>query len=124
ARPPPAGPPPSPRPALRPAGFGIARWRDRPALLAPALLLAGFGAIEVVLWRLFPGGRYPFSFAELAAALTFCILGAAVTWRVERARSLRWVFVVYLAACVAAYLIPSALGANVARLRCAAVPVA
>ncbi len=110
--------------ALLLAGFGIARWEDRAALLVPGLILAGFGLVEVVLWRLFPGGRYPFSFAELAAALTFCILGAAVTWRVERARSLRWVFVVYLAACVAAYLIPSALGENIARLRYAAVPVA
>jgi hypothetical protein len=109
--------------ALLLAGFGIARWHDR-TLLAPGLTLAAFGLVEVVLWRLFPGGRYPFSFAELAAALTFCILGAAVTWRVERARSLRWVFVVYLVACVAAYLIPSALGENVARLRYAAVPVA
>jgi hypothetical protein len=110
--------------ALLLAGFGIARWRDRSALLVPGLTLAGFGAIEIVLWRVFPGGRYPFSFPELAAAVTFCVLGAAVTWRVERARSLRWVFVVYLGACLAAYLIPSALGENVARLRYAAVPVA
>jgi hypothetical protein len=109
--------------ALLLAGFGIARWRDRAALLVPGLTIAVFGLVEVVLWRLFPGGRYPFSFAELAAALTFCILGAGVTWRVERARSLRWVFVVYLGACIAAYLIPSALGENVARLRYAAVPV-
>ena len=110
--------------ALLLAGFGIARRRDRAELLVPGLTLAAFGLVEIVLWRLFPGGRYPFSFSELAAALTFCILGAAVTWRVERARSLRWVFVVYLGACVAAYLIPSALGENVARLRYAAVPVA
>jgi hypothetical protein len=110
--------------ALLLAGFGIARWRDRAALLVPGLTLAAFGLVEVVLWRLFPGGRYPFSPQELAATLTFCILGAAVTWRVEHARSLRWVFVVYLAACVAAYLIPSALGENVARLRYAAVPLA
>jgi hypothetical protein len=110
--------------ALLLAGFGIARWRDRAFLLVPGLTLGAFSLVEVVLWRLFPGGRYPFSFAELAAALTFCILGAAVTWRVERARSFRWVFVVYLAACVTAYLIPSALGENVARLRYAALPVA
>jgi hypothetical protein len=110
--------------ALLLAGFGIARWRDRAALLVPGLTIAVFGLVEVVLWRAFPGGRYPFSAQELAAALTFCILGAAVTWRVERARSLRWVFVVYLVACIAAYLIPSALGENVARLRYAAVPVA
>jgi hypothetical protein len=111
--------------ALLLAGFGIARWRDRSALLAPAATIATFGAIEVLLWRAFPGGgRLPFSPQELAAALTFCILGAGLTWRVERARMLRWTFVVYLLACVAAYLIPSAVGENVARLRYAAIPVA
>ncbi|MGB2875514.1 MAG: hypothetical protein WBB76_08585, partial [Gaiellaceae bacterium] len=109
--------------ALLLAGFGIARWNDRSALLTPALTIAGVGAVEVLLWRLFPGGQYPFSFPELAAVTTFCVLGAALTWRVERARSLRWVFVVYLGACLASYLIPSAVGENVARLRYAAVPL-
>jgi hypothetical protein len=37
---------------------------------------------------------------------------------------LRWVFVIYLAACLGAYLIPSAVGENVARLRYAALPLA
>jgi hypothetical protein len=111
--------------ALLLAGLGIARWRERSALLAPAATIATFGAIEVLLWRAFPGGgRLPFSPQELAAALTFCILGAGLTWRVERARTLRWTFVVYLLACLAAYLIPSAVGENVARLRYAAIPVA
>ena len=110
--------------ALLLAGFGIARWRERSALLAPALTIAGFGAIEVLLWRAFPGGgRLPFSPQELAAALTFCILGAGLTWRVERARTLRWTFVVYLIACVVVYLIPSPIGENVARLRYAAIPL-
>jgi hypothetical protein len=107
------------------AGFGIARWEERRALLAPALTIAGFGTVEVLLSRTFPDpGRYPFSWQELAAVLTFCVLGAAFTWRVERARLLRWIFVVYLVACLACYLIPSAIGENVARLRYAAVPLA
>jgi hypothetical protein len=106
------------------AGVGVARWRERSTLLAPAVTLAAFGAVEVVLWRLFPGGRYPFSLPELGAALVFCVLGAALTWRIERAKPLLWLFLIYLAACVAAYLIPSAVGENVARLRYAAVPVA
>ena len=109
--------------ALLLGAFGIARWRDRSALLAPLLTMLAFGAVEAVLWRLFPGGRYPFSLQELAAVSTFCALGAALTWRVERARSLRWVFVVYFAVCLASYLIPSALGENIARLRYAAVPL-
>ncbi len=106
------------------AGAGVARWRERSALLAPAVILVGFGAVEVFLWRLFPGGRYPFSIQELGAALVFCVLGAALTWRVERAKPLLWLFLVYLAACIGAYLIPSAVGENVARLRYAALPVA
>src|SRR5438128_1888983 len=72
--------------ALLLAGFGIARWRDRSALLVPALIVVGFGSAEALLWRLFPGGGlYPFSPQELAAAVTFCVLGAVLTWRVERA---------------------------------------
>jgi hypothetical protein len=106
------------------AGVGIARWHDRSVLIAPALVLAAFGALEAFLWRLFPGGRFPFSPEELAAVSTFCILGAALTWRVDRASALRWVFVLYLAACLVAYAVPSALGENVARLRYAAVPMA
>ena len=37
---------------------------------------------------------------------------------------LRWIYVVYLIACTAAYLVPSSLGENIARLRYAAVPIA
>jgi hypothetical protein len=106
------------------AGFALARRQERSRVLGPALTLLGIGAVEAMLWRLFPGGRYPFSIEELAAALVFCVLGAGLTWRVERARPLRWVFVIYLAACMGAFLIPSAVGENVARLRYAAVPLA
>jgi hypothetical protein len=110
--------------ALVLAGIGVARWDERRRLLAPAAIVGCFGAIEIVLWRLFPdGGRYPFSREEFAAVSAFCLVGAVLTWRVERARQLRWVFVVYLAACSGAFLVPSALGENVARLRFAAVPL-
>ena len=49
--------------------------------------------------------------------------GLIVTWRVERARLLRVLFVVYLAACAIAFAVPSALGENVSRLRFAAIPL-
>ncbi|MFL5921968.1 MAG: hypothetical protein ACJ75Q_06910 [Gaiellaceae bacterium] len=111
--------------ALVLAGFGFARWRDRRALLAPALTIAAFGVVEVAIWRAFPGsGRYPFSWQELLAAVTFCVLGAACAWRVERAGPLLGMFVVYLIACLGAFAIPSAVGENVARLRYAAIPLA
>jgi hypothetical protein len=70
------------------------------------------------------GGRFPFSTAEFAASLAFCILGVAFTWRVPAARVLRFVFVAYSLACAAAFVVPSAIGENVARLRFVAVPVA
>ncbi len=106
-------------------GVALAR---REALRRNWVLVAGVaaaGLVEVVLWRIFPGGgRFPFSFAEAAAGVAFCIVGLVFTWRVESARVLRFVFAVYLAAYVASYLIPSAVGENVGRLRFAAIPLA
>ena len=108
------------------AGIGVARWKERKRmLLVPMAIVAAMGLAEAVLWRLFPdSGRYPFSWQELLAACVFCVLGAALTWRVDRAGVLRWVFVIYLGACLAAFAIPSSLGENVDRLRYAAVPLA
>ena len=84
-----------------------------------------FGVIEVALWRAFPGsGQYPFSWQELLAALVFCFLGLAMSWGVERAGPLWWMFVVYLVAVLAAFAIPSAVGENVLRIRYAAIPLA
>jgi hypothetical protein len=91
----------------------------------PFTVVVAAALVEVVLWRIFPGGgRYPFSLVEAGAAGLFCALGIAFTWRVERARVLRYVFAVYLVACIAVYAVPSAIGENVARMRYAAVPLA
>jgi len=107
------------------AGVFLARRRQWSDEVAVALPLAGLGLAEVVLWRLFPDpGRYPFPIAEFAAAATFCLLGVAATWRVERARPLMWIFVIYLLACSAAFVLPSAVGENIARLRFMALPLA
>ena len=79
----------------------------------------------MLLWRLFPDvGRYAFPVSSLAAACTFCLIGLGLTWRVEAARSLRAIFVVYLFACLLAFAVPSAVGENMARLRYAALPLA
>jgi hypothetical protein len=91
----------------------------------PFLGIGLAGLFELVLWRLFPsGGRFPFPLAEASAGATFCILGLVFTWRVESARVLRFVFAVYLAACIAAYVFPSDVGGNIERLRFAAIPLA
>jgi len=106
-------------------GVAIQRRAQLLANRLPIAAVALAGLAELVLWRLFPGGgRYPFSVPEAAAGLVFCGLALACTWRVERARVLWFVFLVYTAAFVASYLVPSAIGENIARLRYAAIPLA
>jgi hypothetical protein len=107
------------------AGIGLARTPRGRELMLPLATLTVATAVELLLLRLFPaGGRFPFSLPEFAAACLFCGLGLLLTWRVPSAAVLRWTLVVYLVACTAAYLVPSGLGENIARLRYAAIPIA
>jgi hypothetical protein len=100
--------------------------RERPErLLVPALIVGVVGSLYLVVSRAFPGGdRFPFPIHELVPALAFCVFGAALTWRVEAARVLRWVFIAYFPAVLLAYAVPSELGGNILRLRYAAIPIA
>ena len=100
--------------------------RDRGRrLLVPAAIIGTVGACQFLLNRAFAdGGRYPFSGFELASILSFAVAGAALTWRVERARTIRWVFVAYGAASIVSFLVASPLGENIARVRFAALPIA
>jgi hypothetical protein len=107
------------------SGVALARRVEREVLVGPAIAIASVAAIALVLRRMFPSrGSFPFSWPEFAAAVTFCLIGILLTWRIPRARLLRWVFVAYLAACVAAFAVSSPVGENIARLRFAAVPIA
>jgi len=91
----------------------------------PALIIVGIGMAQVLLTRAFQdGGRYPFPNWQLAAVATFCTLGVALTWRVDRAQALRWFFVALFAVCLFSYLVPSPVGENVARIRFVALPIA
>ena len=111
--------------ALLLAGMGLSQLSEYRRYVWPAAAILGAGAVELVLWRAFPGGgRYPFSLAELVPALIFSGLGAYVTWGVERARLLRPFFVVYAVACLTVFFVPSAIGENIARMRYAAIPLA
>ena len=104
---------------------GVALTRTSRDLAKPTAAIVVVLAFAAVVWRLFPqGGHFPFSTAELAAALLFCGLGFLLTWRVERAAILRAFFAIYALACIVSYAVPSELGENVARLRFAAVPLA
>jgi hypothetical protein len=103
---------------------GIALGERPKRLLVPVLIVLGVGAVHFLLLRAFADdARYPFPFYELLPALAFSVLGAALTWRVERAPVLRWLFIAYLPVVLAAYTVPSALGGNIARLRFAAIPI-
>jgi hypothetical protein len=91
----------------------------------PLAVVALAGLVEVLLWRLFPdNGRYPFHTGDILAGSVFCLLGLALTWRVERARVLRFFFAVYFVAMIGAYIVPSQLGGNIDRLRFMAIPLA
>ena len=107
------------------AAIALERRRSDPRFRERALVVACICLAEIVLWRAFPGGgRYPFSLAEAAAAFTFCLLGLALTWRVEAARLLRYVFLAYLCTCVVIFVFPTSVGEGVARFRLVAIPIA
>jgi hypothetical protein len=106
-------------------GLAIGHRAERWLKLAAGAGLLTVALLEALLWRAFPGsGTYPFSPLELAAACVFCALATIFSWRVERARALRFVFPVYGIACLAFFFVSSAVGENIARLRYAAIPLA
>jgi hypothetical protein len=99
------------------------RVRGRP-LVYPALTMLALGAFEVLLWRAFPSrGRSQFALGTMLTVVAFCVVVVALTWGIERARVLLWLFVVYGATTVLAYLVPSAVGDGVTRLEFAALPL-
>jgi hypothetical protein len=93
-------------------------------LVLPALTVLALGAFEVLLWRVFPSrGRSQFALGAMLSVVAFCVAVVALTWGVERARVLLWLFVFYGAATVLSYLVPSAIGDAVTRLEFMALPV-
>jgi hypothetical protein len=107
------------------AGIGLGMLERGKRLIAPAAILVFVAACQFLLMRAFSdGGRYPFSAFELACILTFCVLGALLTWRVEYAQAMRWFFVAYGVVSVATYAFTTPLGENIARVRLAALPIA
>lgn len=86
--------------------------------------LVAAGAAELALLLVFPTeGRYPFSPLSLFAAVTVSALGAALGFRVERARALAWFFVLWATVSVAAFAVPSPFGDNLTRLRMIVLPL-
>ena len=111
--------------ALLLGGIAVSGRFESRRVLVPAVTIAALGAFEVVLWRLFPsGGRASFSVEELIFSAGFCAAIVLMTWRVERARVLRFAFLALGIACVAAFLVPSALGHIIDRFRLVSIPIA
>jgi hypothetical protein len=107
------------------AAAAIARRAPLRGNVVPAVGLGAAAGAEIVLLRLFPfGGGLAFPASEAAAALAFCAIGFACTFRLERARLLRFVFATYAVVIGIVYIVPSGLGDNVARLRYLALPLA
>ena len=91
----------------------------------PAATVVGAGLLELVLYRLFGGaGRFPFPLLQLLPALVFVGVGLIATTGVPAARVLRGFFWTYLVVLLAAYVVPSALGSNIDRVRYIALPLA
>ena len=106
-------------------GLGLGMLERGKRLIAPAAILVFVASCQFLLMRAFSdGGRYPFSEFELLCILTFSVLGALLTWRVEYARALRWFFVAYGVVSLATYAFTTPLGENIARVRLAALPIA
>ncbi|MGZ4294429.1 MAG: hypothetical protein ACXVRM_09335 [Solirubrobacteraceae bacterium] len=104
--------------ALAAAGYAVAgavaHRRARPALPGAAVAAAALGPI-VLLAIAFPeGGTEPFELATLLPVLVLCIAGFLAVPR--SATALRAGIAVYALAAVAAYVIPSPVGSNIARL--------
>src|SRR5437588_50644 len=92
-------------------------------LLAVATIALASLAFAVILWREW-GPTTRWSSRSFAVVWAGIVLSAAFPFALGIARVLRYVFAVYLAAMIVAYLVPSAVGENVARMRYAAIPVA
>ena len=107
------------------AGLGLGMLERGRQLIVPAAVIGVVGSCQFLLTRAFAdGGRYPFSHFELVCILTFCALGAVLTWNVEGARVIRWFFVAYAGASLIAFAVASPLGENISRIRFAALPIA
>ena len=105
-------------------GAALARRSDWRRLTWPGLVVLGALGVELVVWGIFrTGGRYPFGNDDFVNACIFAVAGAVLAWRIEALRGMRWLFVAYGVACAIAFVLPSELGSNIARVRLLAVPI-
>jgi hypothetical protein len=105
--------------------IGAGERCSRRSLALGASILGGVTMLLGLTSVLFPShARYPFPTQALVQAMVFALALAAITWRVEAARSLRFIAILYGTACVVAFVISSELGENMTRLRFLGLPIA
>jgi hypothetical protein len=110
--------------ALALAGIALAARVGPERMIWPAVTIGGWGFIEVLLWRVFPSaGHQPFSSKEVLAGVLYCASMVILTWRVDQARHLRYIFLALAGGCIVAYATSSDVGANMIRYRFVAVPL-
>jgi hypothetical protein len=96
---------------------------DRQAVFIGGALL-GVAAIQVALLALFPSdGRYPYNPESLLGVVSVAAFAAPLALRSEHGRTLGAFFLVWAAINVAAFIIPSPFGDNLARLRYVLFPL-
>ncbi|MBD0328924.1 MAG: hypothetical protein ICV64_02320 [Thermoleophilia bacterium] len=106
------------------AAMAVARGTLERRTVAVALGLAAAVGIQLLTLAAFPAeGRYPFSPLSLGGVLAVSVLGAALAYRSQRAGALAAFFVLWGMANLAAFLVPSPFGDNLARLREVAFPL-
>jgi hypothetical protein len=107
------------------AGFQIGSGVRGAALARGFSVLGIVAAVLFVVTRLFASRSWdPFPAPAFVSAIA-CSLGlAALTWRVEAARPLRFAALFNAAACSTAFVVSSDVGEGVTRLRYVALPVA
>jgi hypothetical protein len=104
------------------AALGRRRVTRRSAILGAGLLIAA--AVEFSALAVFPSAsRYPFRALELAAVLTTCALGAALAWAAPRGQTLVAFFGLWALVSLVGFVVPSAFGENLTRLRLLAFPL-
>lgn len=99
----------------------LALWigssQPRSRILIVGASLGVLVAVELGALLLFPspGLYYPFGLWRLVLGLPVGLLGISLSWRSRAARPLLWLFLVWTAATVLAYLVPSPVGHNLLR---------
>jgi hypothetical protein len=92
------------------------RLTTRVAAVAVALMVLAAGQVAVL--KLFSSpGRYPFSWVDLVAVLSVCVLGALLARGADGGDVIKAFFVVWGIGSVISFLVPTAIGDNWTRLR-------